>query len=82
MHGSSNRDLVVDRPETVDTARFEEVGAFLLTTTSNACPQPDQGGTYEILVLENGNLEFVAVDEDTCAARSGGPLDRELAPVP
>ena len=78
---SSNRDLVVDRPEVVFETRFEGTQVFI-TTTSSICNQPDLGGTYEILALENGNLQFVAIDEDTCAYRSSVFQVAELAPVP
>ncbi len=36
---------------------------------------------YEIHLLENGNLQFVAI-EDTCAKRSSALNLSELAPVP
>jgi hypothetical protein len=54
----------------------------LITTANSFCDQPDQGGTYEVLVLENGNLMFVAVDEDPCASRSGNFLNTEWVPIP
>ncbi len=88
FHTSSDRDLVVDRPQAVFQTRFEGTEVFI-TTTSSFCDQPDQGGTYEIRVLENGNLQFVALDDDTCATRSGfflglrdGVVTAEYEPVP
>ena len=80
LHGSTNPDLIVDRPESVWQTRFEGTEIFITTDSSN-CDQPDQGGTYELLVLENGNVEFAAVEEDTCATRSG-TFQTEWAPVP
>ncbi len=80
FHASSNRDLVVDRPGAVWQTRFEGT-EILITGTSSFCPQPDQGGTYEIHLLENGNLQFVAIGEDGCGFRSGG-FPGEWAPVP
>ena len=69
INGSTNPDLVVDRPSDVYTTRFDGTQA-LITSTSSRCPQPDQGGTYEIHLLENGNVQFLAIDEDPCALRS------------
>ncbi len=80
FHSSQNRDLVEDRPQVVWQTRFEGT-EILITTTSSVCPQPDQGGTYQIHLLENGNLEFVGVGEDGCGSRSGG-FPGEWAPVP
>jgi hypothetical protein len=79
MHISTNRDLVVDRPSDVYKTRFEGTQVFITTTVR--CDQPDQGGTYEIHLLENGNLQFVAIDEDACALRSSF-LQRGFAPLP
>ncbi len=78
----------MDRPVTVWQTRFEGTEVFI-TTTSSYCNQPDQGGTYEINVLENGNLQFGAIDEDTCGLRStfflglrDGVVTAEYEPVP
>ncbi|MCH8900363.1 MAG: hypothetical protein IH942_07730, partial [Acidobacteria bacterium] len=62
INGSTNPDLVVDRASDVRTTRFDGTQVFI-TTTSSRCPQPDQGGTYEIHLLENGNIQFLAIDE-------------------
>lgn len=85
---SSNPDMIVESPAVVYQTRFVGTEIFI-TQTSLSCDQPDQGGTYEIHALGNGNLRFVAVDEDTCAHRSGfllGPRDgvvtAEYEPVP
>ena len=86
---STNPDLVVDRPSDVYTTRFDGTQA-LITYTGSRCPQPDQGGTYEIHLLENGSVQFLAIDEDPCALRSGffQLLDRDgvsaggFVPVP
>ena len=69
MHVSQYRDFVEDRPQEIIETTFEGTKIFV-TTNSAMCSQPDQGGTYEIQVLENGNLQFLAVDEDTCGGRS------------
>ena len=80
MNASVNPDLVVDRASDVYTTRFEGTQVFI-TMTSFRCAQPDQGGTYEIQLLENGNLQFLAIAEDPCAQRSSF-LQRGFAPVP
>jgi FlaG/FlaF family flagellin (archaellin) len=77
---STNPDLVVDRASDVYTTRFEGT-QVLITSTSSRCPQPDQGGTWEIHLLENGNVQFLVIDEDPCALRSGF-LQSGFAPVP
>ena len=52
---------------------------FVTVTKGNLCgDNPDV--IYEIHLLENGNLEFVAI-EDTCAVRLTG-WTVEWAPVP
>ena len=60
--------------EVVNETRFEGT-KILMTMTSSLCPQPDPGGTYEINVLENSNLQFVAVGELT----AGGEHERSPA---
>jgi len=70
MHGSTNPDLIAERPSEVYTTRFDGTQVFISSTTAK-CAQPDPGGTYEIHLLENGDLQFVAIDEDPCALRSG-----------
>ncbi len=82
IHGSTNRELVVDRPSVVFQTSFEETKILITTANSGCEDQPDQGGTYELLVLENGNLMFVAVDEDSCGRRSGNLSNIEWAPIP
>ncbi len=86
---STNPDLVVDRSSDVYTTRFEGTQVLITSPGSSRCPQPDQGGTYEIHLLENGNVQFLAIDEDPCALRSSFlPLDRDgvsaggFVPVP
>jgi len=81
MNNSTNPDLVVDRPSDVDTTRFDGTQVLITRPGSSRCPQPDQGGTYQIHLLENGNLQFLAIDEDPCALRSSF-LQRGFAPVP
>ena len=82
FHGSTNPELIVDRPFVVFQTSFEET-KILITTADLFCEdQPDQGGTYELLVLENGNLMFVAVDEDSCGQRWGNFSNTEWVPIP
>ena len=80
LHLSSNRDLVVDRPQIIDETRFEGTKVFL-KNTKGVCVDEDAiaDATYEIHLLENGNLQFVAI-EDKCVARSSF-LAAEWAPV-
>ena len=76
-HYSSNPDLVVDRPIAIFETRFEGTTVFV-NETKGTCAGTD--AIYEIHLLENGNLQFVEI-EDTCALRSGF-FSVELAPVP
>ncbi len=78
MHVSSNRDLVEDNPAGVMETRFEGTKLFM-NQIKGACDD-DPDATYEIHLLENGNLQFVAI-EDKCAFRSGS-LSVEYAPAP
>ncbi len=79
FHASQNPDLVVDRPQEVHETRLEGTVVSTTTTSYSSC-EPDQVGTYEIHVLQNGHLQFVLI-EDPCAARSG-VFNAEWAPVP
>ena len=81
-HGSSNRDLVEDRPEIIMETRFEGTKVFL-KETKGVCVDEDAiaEAIYEIHLLENGNLQFVEI-EDTCVARLGFFQGVEWAPVP
>ena len=90
INRSVNRGLIVDRAPDVFKARFEETKAFL-KTIKGSCPvtstsfediadHPD--AIYEVRLLENGNLQLVAVGEDTCAHRASGWRTAEWAPVP
>jgi len=77
-HGSSNPDLVVDRAEQILETRFEGTNIFGTETKGPCDDNPD--AIYEIHLLENGNLQFVLI-EDMCAIRSN--LDgAEFKPVP
>jgi hypothetical protein len=85
-HLSSSRDLVEERPITVGVmeTRFEGTKIFV-TDTEGVCTTPrgqydNPDAIYEIHLLENGNLEFVAI-EDPCAPRLSA-LTVEWAPVP
>jgi hypothetical protein len=68
FHRSENRDLVEDRPSSITETRFEGTKVFL-TETKGVCDD-DPDAIYEIHLLENGNLQFVGVDEDPCRIRS------------
>ena len=78
FHGSSNPDLVVDRPIWITETRFEAMKVFLDETKGVCDDNPD--AIYEIHLLENGNLQFVAI-EDPCPFRSSF-FQAEFAPVP
>jgi hypothetical protein len=79
VHISSNTDLVVDRPMGVFATSFDGTEVFITNTRLRfGCAPPDQGGTYEIHVMANGNLQFVAVGVDTCLGRSGKLLGRRF----
>ena len=78
IHFSSNRDLVEERPSIIQETSFEGTTVFLHEIEGLCADDPD--AIYEIHLLENGNLEFVAI-EDPCAHRSGD-LEAEWAPVP
>ena len=78
VHLSSNPDLVVDRPDGIWETRFEGTTVFLHEIKGRCDDDPD--ATYEIHLLENGNLRFVAI-EDTCAIRSSF-FPAEWAAVP
>ena len=77
-NGSENRDLVEDRPSSIYESRFEGTKIFMTETKGFCNANPD--AIYEVHRLENGNLEFVAI-EDPCAHRSGD-FEAEWAPVP
>ena len=89
MNQSSTRELVEDQPEAIDKFWFEG-GQLFLETTSLSSTTCDENivGIYEVHLLENGNIQFVAI-EDECALRrttlAGRPDDgitREYEPVP
>jgi len=77
-NGSSNPDLVSDDPAGVWQSRFEGTKIFV-TETKGFCDD-DPEAIYEIHLLENGSLEFVAI-EDPCAHRSSD-MATEWEPVP
>ena len=79
-HGSSNPDLVEDRPSEITETRFEGTNIFVTEIKGPECDDnPD--AIYEIHLLENGNLQFVTI-EDTCAFRSSALTRAEWTPVP
>ena len=77
-HGSANRNLIEDRPTEIMEARFEGTRVFLTNSKGRCLDDPD--AIYEIHLLENGNLQLVAI-EDPCAWRST-MYQPEYAPVP
>ncbi len=81
LHASTNPDLVEDAlgGAHIYETRFEGTKVFVNQTKGGGwCDNPDH--TYEIHLLENGNLQFVAL-EDKCLHRSGD-FEAEWAPVP
>jgi hypothetical protein len=78
IHVSSNQDLVEDRPTSIDETRFEGTKVFLHQTKGGCDDDPD--AIYEIHLLENGNLQFVLI-EDMCGTRSAFDVT-EFKPVP
>ena len=82
LNWSQNPDLVEDRPEGVMETRFEGTKLFVkaLKETAFSCDD-DPEAIYEIHLLENGNLQFVAI-EDKCLHRSKDVPETEWAPVP
>ena len=81
-HASENRDLVEALSGShIYETRFEGTKIFVtaLKETAYSCDD-DPDAIYEIHLLENGNLEFVAI-EDPCAHRSED-FEAEWAPVP
>ncbi len=78
-HVSSNRDLVDDRPAWILETRFEGTEVFMKLIKGSCDDTPD--AIYEIHLLENGNLQFVLI-EDPCALRSGNWDGAEYVPVP
>ncbi len=85
-HASSNRDLVEDAlgGSHIYETRFEGTKIFVTVQKEAAsfCDD-DPEAIYEIHLLENGNLQFVEI-EDPCLARSSFLTVRnvEWAPVP
>ncbi len=76
---SSNTDLIVDHPMGVFRTTFEGTKVFITNIRFRfRCARPDLGGTYEIHVMPSGNLQFLAVDQDTCLGRSGMLLGKRF----
>ena len=82
IHYSSNRDLVEERPFATVETRFEGTNVFLKAVKSVCGFEGD--ATYEIHLLESGNLQFVLIEHEshTCAQRSDILQGAELGPVP
>ncbi len=93
IHYSSNRDLVEERPFAIVETRFEGTEVSLKAVESVCAGlrefKDDEGvfegdATYEIHLLESGNLQFVLIEHKshTCAQRSDILQGAELWPVP
>ncbi len=82
IHYSSNRDLVEETPSAIVETRFEGTKVFLKAVTSVCGFEGD--ATYEIHLLESGNLQFVLIEHKshTCSQRSDILQGQELGPVP
>ncbi len=78
IHFSSNRDLVEERPSFIQETSFEGTTVFLHAIEGRCDDDPD--AIYEIHLLENGNLQLVAI-EDACPIRSSS-FPAEYTPVP
>ncbi len=78
FHLSSNLDLLEDSPFLIAETRFEGTKLFLNEIKGTCDDDPE--AIYEIHLLENGNLQLVAI-EDPCAGRSS-TFAAEWAPVP
>ncbi len=78
IHFSTNRDLVEERPSIIQETSFEGTTLFLHAIERRCDDGPD--AIYEIHVLENGNLQFVAI-EDACPIRSSS-FPAEYTPLP
>jgi len=82
LNWSTDLVRIEDRPNGVMETRFE--GTKIFTTPVGASAFPCgvfAEAIYEIHLLENGNLQFVAI-EDLCAHRSEDLTETEWAPVP
>ncbi len=78
IHFSSNPDLVEERPSIIQETSFEGMTVFLHAIEGRCDDDPD--AIYEIHLLENGNLQFVAI-EDACPIRSSS-FPAEYTPLP
>jgi len=79
IYFSTNRDLVEDSPSVIFETSFEGTTVFLHEIEGVGCDD-DPDATYEIHLLEDGNLQLVII-EDKCGIRSGF-YAAEWAPVP
>ena len=77
-HVSENGPFVVeDNPDEAYETRFEATKVFVTETQGNC--GDDTEAIYEIGLLENGNLQFVPI-EDTCGTRSRTMSTGEFEP--
>ena len=76
-HVAENPFLVEELQQETYETRFEGTKMFL-TETRGDCGD-DTEAIYEVGLLENGNLEFVPI-EDTCGTRSRKMISGEFEP--
>ena len=80
FHASMNRDLVEESPSVIAENRFEGTKIFYHAIKNTCDGNPD--AIYEIHLLENGNLQYVAI-EDPCSIRLNTfEAEAGWAPVP
>ena len=84
---ASTPENTEDRPIVTDKFWFEGGQLFLETTSVGAAAcEENLVGIYEVNLLENGSIQFVAIEDEcvvqatTLSGREG--LTREYEPVP
>jgi hypothetical protein len=79
-NGAGRQESVIDDPLERWETTFDGTN-ILVTEIKGPCGKaPDP--VYELHVLENGNLQFVAVSDDTCPVRASSLTIGEWTPVP
>ncbi len=79
FHASQSQSLVEESPQVVGENRFEGTKIFYHALEGGCDDDPD--AIYEIHLLENGNLQYVVL-EDPCAIRFNTLDEAGFAPVP
>jgi len=87
MNTASTPENTEDRPRDTDKFWFEGGQLFLeMTSVSSTLCEANIVGIYEVHLLENGNIQFVAIEDEcvpratTLSGREG--LTKEYEPVP